>query len=57
MDVGDILDRLGLHIDGENTHAAQMLYGTKFLPDYQEAHPLRAKPRRTRPASANKGAP
>jgi len=57
MDVGDILDRLGLRIDGQITHAAQMLYGTKFLPDYQEARPPRAKPRRTRPASANKGAP
>ena len=31
MDVGDILDRLGLRIDGQVTQAAQMLYGTRFL--------------------------
>jgi ATP-dependent DNA helicase RecG len=37
MDVGDILDRLGLRIDGQVTQAAQMLYGTKFLPDYPQA--------------------
>lgn len=37
MDVGDILDRLGLRIDGQLTQAAQMLYGTKFLPDYPQA--------------------
>lgn len=37
MDVGDILDRLGLRIDGQITQAAQMLYGTKFLPDYPQA--------------------
>jgi predicted HTH transcriptional regulator len=37
MDVGDILDRLGLRVDGEVTQAAQMLYGTKFLPDYPQA--------------------
>lgn len=37
MDVGDILDRLGLRIDGRLTNAAQMLYGTKFLPDYPQA--------------------
>lgn len=36
-DVGDILDRLGLRIDGEITQAAQMLYGTRFLPDYPQA--------------------
>jgi len=36
MDVGDILDRLGLRIDGRITQAAQMLYGTKFLPDYPQ---------------------
>jgi len=36
MDVGDILDRLGLRIDGEITQAAQMLYGTRFLPDYPQ---------------------
>ncbi|MCK6537536.1 MAG: putative DNA binding domain-containing protein [Polyangiaceae bacterium] len=37
MDVGDILDRLGLRIDGQVTQAAQMLYGTRFLPDYPQA--------------------
>lgn len=37
MDVGDILDRLGLRIDGQVTQAAQMLYGTKFLPNYPQA--------------------
>ena len=37
MDVGDILDRLGLRVDGEVTQAAQMLYGTRFLPDYPQA--------------------
>jgi ATP-dependent DNA helicase RecG len=37
MDVGDILDRLGLRIDGQITQAAQMLYGTRFLPDYPQA--------------------
>jgi ATP-dependent DNA helicase RecG len=37
MDVADIVDRLGLHIDGKITQAAQMLYGTKFLPDYPQA--------------------
>ncbi len=36
MDVGDILDRLGLRIDGRITQAAQMLYGTRFLPDYPQ---------------------
>jgi len=36
MDVGDILDRLGLRIEGEITQAAQMLYGTRFLPDYPQ---------------------
>jgi ATP-dependent DNA helicase RecG len=36
MDAGDILDRLGLRIDGKVTQAAQMLYGTKFLPDYPQ---------------------
>lgn len=35
-DVGDILDRLGLRVDGEITQAAQMLYGTRFLPDYPQ---------------------
>ena len=37
MDVGDILDRLGLRIDGQITQAAQMLYGAKFLPHYPQA--------------------
>jgi ATP-dependent DNA helicase RecG len=30
-------DRLGLRVDGKVTQAAQMLYGTKFLPDYPQA--------------------
>lgn len=37
MDVGDILDRLGLRVDGHIAQAAQMLYGTRFLPDYPQA--------------------
>lgn len=37
MDVGDILDRLGLRVDGHVTQAAQMLYGTTFLPNYPQA--------------------
>lgn len=37
LDIGDILDRLGLRIDGQITQAAQMLYGTTFLPDYPQA--------------------
>ena len=37
MEVSDILDRLGLRIDGQPTNAAQMLYGTKFLPRYPQA--------------------
>lgn len=36
-DVGDILDRLGLRRAGVVTQAAQMLYGTRFLPDYPQA--------------------
>ncbi|MBI2382494.1 MAG: putative DNA binding domain-containing protein [Gammaproteobacteria bacterium] len=36
MDLGDILDRLGLRVDGQATQAAQMLYGTRFLPDYPQ---------------------
>jgi hypothetical protein len=32
MDVGDILDRLGLRVDGEVTQAAQTLYGRSFRP-------------------------
>jgi ATP-dependent DNA helicase RecG len=34
--VGDILDRLGLRRDGVITQAAQVLYGTRFLPDYPQ---------------------
>lgn len=36
MDVGDILDRLGLRVAGQVTQAAQMLYGTRFLPHYPQ---------------------
>lgn len=36
MDVDDILDRLGLRVGGQITQAAQILYGTKFLPDYPQ---------------------
>lgn len=36
LDVGDILDRMGLRRDGVTTQAAQALYGTKFLPDYPQ---------------------
>jgi len=35
-DVGEILDRLGLRIDGVLTHAALMLYGKRFLPNYPQ---------------------
>ena len=35
-DAGEILDRLGLRIDGVLTHAAQVLYGTRFLPEYPQ---------------------
>jgi len=35
-DVGDILDRLGLRRDGAITQAAQILYGTRWLPDYPQ---------------------
>ncbi len=35
-DVGEILDRLGLRIDGALTQAALMLYGKRFLPDYPQ---------------------
>jgi len=35
-DVGDILDRLGLRRGGVITQAAQILYGTRFLPDYPQ---------------------
>lgn len=37
LDVGVVLDRLGLRRDGELTQAAQVLYGTRFLPDYPQA--------------------
>ncbi len=36
MDIVDILDRLGLRHNGELTQAAQILYGTEFLPDYPQ---------------------
>lgn len=36
MDAADILDRLGLRIDGQVTQAAQMLYGATFLPNYPQ---------------------
>lgn len=36
MEVGDILDRLGLRRNGVITQAAQILYGTRFLPDYPQ---------------------
>jgi len=36
MDIGDILDRLGLRRYGVITQAAQILYGTRFLPDYPQ---------------------
>ncbi len=35
-DVGEILDRLGLRVDGVLTQAALMLYGKRFLPDYPQ---------------------
>ncbi|RPI71739.1 MAG: hypothetical protein EHM45_23140, partial [Desulfobacteraceae bacterium] len=35
-DIGEILDRLGLRVDGAPTQAALMLYGKKFLPDYPQ---------------------
>jgi ATP-dependent DNA helicase RecG len=35
-DVADILERLGLLRDGVLTQAAQVLYGTRFLPDYPQ---------------------
>ena len=35
-DIGEILDRLGLRVDGVLTQAAQMLYGKRFLPDYPQ---------------------
>jgi ATP-dependent DNA helicase RecG len=35
-DIGEILDRLGLRINGVLTQAAHMLYGKRFLPDYPQ---------------------
>jgi ATP-dependent DNA helicase RecG len=35
-DIGEILDRLGLRGGGVLTQAAQVLYGTRFLPDYPQ---------------------
>jgi len=35
-DLGEILDRLGLRIDGVLTQAALMLYGKRFLPNYPQ---------------------
>lgn len=34
--IGEILDRLGLRTDGVLTHAAQVLYGKRFLSDYPQ---------------------
>lgn len=36
QNIGDILDRLGLRRDGVITQAAQVLYGSRFLPDYPQ---------------------
>lgn len=36
LDIGEILDRLGLRTGGVLTQAAQVLYGTRFLPDYPQ---------------------
>lgn len=35
-DIGDILDRLGLRLNGKLTQAAQVLYGTRLFPDYPQ---------------------
>ncbi len=35
-DMAHILDRLGLRRDGVITQAAQILFGTRFLPDYPQ---------------------
>ncbi|MBI4584113.1 MAG: putative DNA binding domain-containing protein [Planctomycetes bacterium] len=35
-DIGEILDRLGLRMDGVLTQAAQVLYGKRFLPDHPQ---------------------
>ncbi|MBI3661151.1 putative DNA binding domain-containing protein [Candidatus Acetothermia bacterium] len=34
----DILDRLGLRVDGKLLNAAVVLFGTRFLPDYPQCH-------------------
>ena len=36
LDIGDILDRLGLRVDRALTQAAQVLYGTRLFPDYPQ---------------------
>ncbi len=36
IDIGDVLDRLGLRRNGVITQAAQILYGKRFLPDYPQ---------------------
>ncbi|MFH0880906.1 MAG: ATP-binding protein, partial [Lentisphaerota bacterium] len=35
-DIGEILDRLGLRVNGDLTQAALMLYGKRFLPHYPQ---------------------
>jgi ATP-dependent DNA helicase RecG len=35
-DIGDILDRLGLRVNGMLTQAALVLYGTRLFPDYPQ---------------------
>jgi ATP-dependent DNA helicase RecG len=35
-DIGDILDRLGLRVDGKLTQAAEVLYGLKPFPNYPQ---------------------
>jgi len=35
-DIGEILDRFGLRMNGVLTQAAHMLYGKRFLPDYPQ---------------------
>jgi len=35
-DIGEILDRLGLRVNGVLTQAALVLYGKRFLPDYPQ---------------------
>jgi ATP-dependent DNA helicase RecG len=36
QDIGDILNRLGLYVNGNLTNAAQVLYGTRLFPDYPQ---------------------